>query len=106
MQDAGIMHSHLLRVAGVKGRGDKIRIPIHRRFTAGNRIIRAMVYEEAPPRCRSERKGGRTDPAKMRARRACQRFVARNEGKKENERENERESIVFWENSPATNRLI
>lgn len=83
------------------------RVVNHRRFAVWpgrtESDVRAMVLRGGASGCRSGRKGGRTDPAEMRA---CQRFVARNGGKKENERGNERESIVFWENSPATNRII
>jgi len=68
---------------------------------AENRMFVRWFYEEAPSRCRSGRKRRRTDLAEMRA---CQWFVAQNGKKKEKTRE--RESIVFWENSPATNRII
>jgi len=58
-------------------------------------------YEEAPSRCRSGRKGGRSDPTECEyIKRASS--LSRGE-KKENER---KKSIIFWENSPATNRII
>lgn len=61
-------------------------------------------YEEAPPDVGQDEK--EEELTQQKCERASGLSRGTEERKKENERGNERESIVFWENSPATNRII
>lgn len=63
----------------------------HRRFTVGKKGIGHSRdgFTRRRPRDlgQDEKREEPTDPAKMRARQACQRFVARNDEEKDNKRE-------------------